>query len=438
MQIAVIGLGKIGLPLAVQYASKGHSVIGVDVNPETVRSVNLGQEPFPGEKDLAERLSVEVASGRLKATSDYAEGVGRSKAIVVVVPLFVDDLNRPDFTLLDSATMSIGQHLQKGSLVIYETTLPIGTTRQRWRPRLEELSGFHEGVDFNVVFSPERVLTGRVFEDLRKYPKLIGALSKVGAAKAKRFYEAVLDFDSRKDLARPNGVWDLGNSEAAEMAKLAETTYRDVNIALANQFALHADELAIDVYRVIEACNSQPYSHIHQPGISVGGHCIPVYPRLYLSTDSRRGVVGAARDLNQEMPKLMVKRLFQFFGNLEGVEVLVLGVTYRPGVKESAFSGAYSLDSELKKHGAEVSFLDPYYSSDEIRGMGLTPVDSASSVRGIVLHTAHEDFLKLSKRDFESVEAIIDGRRALNQSNWNGVHFFSLGNPNHRSENILL
>lgn len=427
MQIAVIGLGKIGLPLAVQYASKGHSVIGVDVNSETVRSVNLGQEPFPGEENLAEKLSVEAASGRLRATSDYADGVGESDVIVVVVPLYVDEVDKPDFSLLDSATRSFGPYLGKGSLVIYETTLPIGTTRSRWKPRLEELSGLREGVDFHVVFSPERVLTGRIFEDLRKYPKLIGALSEIGAAKAKGFYEAVLDFDIREDLAKPNGVWDLGNSEAAEMAKLAETTYRDVNIGLANQFALHADELGIDVHRVIEACNSQPYSHIHQPGISVGGHCIPVYPRLYLSTDSRRGVVGAARDLNQEMPKLMVKRLLQFFGNLEGVEVLVLGITYRPGVKESAFSGAFSLDTELKKHRAKVKFLDPYYSSTEIRQMGLTPCDSKSTVRAIVLHTEHSDFLNFSRKKFQSVETVIDGRRALNPANWEGVDFFVLG-----------
>ena len=427
MQITVVGLGKIGLPLAVQYASKGHSVIGVDVNAATVRSVNAGKEPFPGEKDLAERLSVEVTSGRLKATSDYAEGVSRSDTIVVVVPLFVDAADKPDFTQLDSATRSVGLYLRKGSLVIYETTLPIGTTRGRWTQKLEEFSGLHEGVDFHLVFSPERVLTGRVFEDLRKYPKLVGALSEIGAAKAKSFYEAVLDFDIREDLARPNGVWDLGSCEAAEMAKLAETTYRDVNIALANQFALHADELGIDVYRVIEACNSQPYSQIHQPGISVGGHCIPVYPRLYLSTDSRRGVVGAARELNQEMPKIMVDRLLQFFGSLVGVEVLVLGITYRPGVKESAFSGAFSLDYELRELGASVQFLDPYYSSEETQELGLTYFDSTSSVRAIVLHTGHEDFLNFSHHEFKSVEIVVDGRRVLNPSDWEGALFTTLG-----------
>ena len=129
------------------------------------------------------------------------------------------------------------------------------------------------------------MLTGRVFADLRKYPKLVGGLSEEGAKRAIAFYEAVLDFDERADLERGNGVWDLGSAEAAELAKLAETTYRDVNIGLANQFARFAGANGIDVHQVIEASNSQPYSHIHRPGIAVGGHCIPVYPRLYLWTD---------------------------------------------------------------------------------------------------------------------------------------------------------
>src|SRR6185436_17678564 len=135
---------------------------------------------------------------------------------------------------------------------------------------LQQGSGLMEGIDFHVAFSPERVLTGRVFADLRKYPKLIGGLSDEGTKAAQDFYEHVLDFDERPDLARGNGVWDLGSAEAAELAKLAETTYRDVNIGLANQFGVFAARHGIDVYQVIEASNSQPYSHIHRPGIAVG------------------------------------------------------------------------------------------------------------------------------------------------------------------------
>ncbi len=210
----------------------------------------------------------------------------------------------------------------------FETTLPVGTTRERWKPMLEEVSGLTEGQDFHLVFSPERVLTGRVFADLRKYPKLVGGLSPEGAARATAFYEAVLDFDDRPDLVRPNGVWDLGSAEAAELAKLAETTYRDVNIGLANQFARFAATHGIDVYQVIEASNSQPYSHIHQPGIAVGGHCIPVYPRLYLWNDPEATVVAAARAANAGMPDYTIGLLEGAYGDLDGARVV--GAWRRP------------------------------------------------------------------------------------------------------------
>ena len=266
MKIAVIALGKIGLPLAVQFASKGHDVVGVDVNQQVVELINAGTEPFPGEAHLQEKLSELVPAGKLRATTDYADAVPGADAVVLVVPLFVDAEAKPDFGWMDGATAELAKHLTPGTLVSYETTLPVGTTRSRWKPALEAGSGLVEGKDFHLVFSPERVLTGRVFEDLRKYPKLVGGLSEAGAAKAVEFYEAVLDFDERADLRRPNGVWDLGSAEASELAKLAETTYRDVNIGLANQFARFAATAGIDIYQVIEASNSQPYSHIHQPG----------------------------------------------------------------------------------------------------------------------------------------------------------------------------
>ena len=302
MRIAVVGLGKIGLPLATHYARAGHSVVGVDINPTVVAQVNRGEEPFPGEAHLADYLPALVASGALRATTDYAEAIPSAETIIMVVPLVVDGEGRPDFSTMDAATRSVAAHLGPGTLVSYETTLPVGTTRRRYRPLIEELSGLREGRDFDVVFSPERVLTGRVFADLARYPKLVGGLSEAGEERGVRFYEEVLTFDEREDLPRPNGVWPMGGAEAAEMAKLAETTYRDVNIGLANQFARYADRVGIDIARVIDACNSQPYSHIHRPGIAVGGHCIPVYPRLYLAGDPDATIVRPRAALTPTCP----------------------------------------------------------------------------------------------------------------------------------------
>ena len=428
MKIAVIALGKIGLPLAVQFASKGHDVVGVDVSQRTVDLVNQATEPFPGEAHLQERLSELVPAGRLRATTEYADAVPGADAVVLVVPLFVDEVTaEPDFGWMDAATKSLGEVLTPGTLVSYETTLPVGTTRNRWKPMLEEASGLVEGVDFDLVFSPERVLTGRVFEDLRKYPKLVGGLSERGAERAVEFYEAVLDFDPRPDLPRGNGVWDLGSAEASELAKLAETTYRDVNIGLANQFARYAAKTGIDVYQVIEASNSQPYSHIHMPGIAVGGHCIPVYPRLYLWNDPEATVVAAARAANAGMPDYTIGLLEGAYGSLEGARVAVLGAAYRGGVKETAFSGVFGAVEALRNRGAVPLVHDPLYTDEELERLGFQPYHLGEPVDAAVVQADHAEYRELGPADLPGIKAVADGRRVSSADKWPGVVYRVIG-----------
>ncbi|MSS85409.1 nucleotide sugar dehydrogenase [Actinomycetaceae bacterium WB03_NA08] len=428
MRIAVVAMGKIGLPLAVQFADAGHEVVGVDVNQETVNLINKAIEPFPGEAYLQEKLSKLVPAGRLRATTDYSEAIPDADAVVLVVPLFVNDETwEPDFAWMDAATESLAEHLTPNTLVSYETTLPVGTTRGRWKPMLEEISGLEEGKDFHLVFSPERVLTGRVFADLRKYPKLVGGLSQAGTEAGIAFYKDVLQFDDRPDLPRPNGVWDMGSAEAAEMAKLAETTYRDVNIGLANQFAVYADKIGIDVNKVIDACNSQPYSHIHRPGIAVGGHCIPVYPRLYLSTDPDATVVRTARTFNAGMPGYVVNRVKDTLGSLQGATVAVLGASYRGGVKETAFSGVFATVDELKQAGANVLVHDPMYSDQEIESFGWNPYHLGDAVDAVIVQADHKEYSKVQPTDFPGVKLLFDGRRVTDPVLWAGTPRMVIG-----------
>ena len=428
MKIAVVGLGKIGLPLAVQFARSGHRVFGADVNAQVVDQVNAGIEPFPGETHLADYLAETVEAGSLSATADTAAAVSESDAVVVVVPLFADDEARPDFGWMDSATADIARGLTPDTLVIYETTLPVGTTRSRWKPMLEDGSGLIEGRDFHLVFSPERVLTGRVFADLRKYPKLVGALSPEGAKAATSFYEQVLQFDERADLARGNGVWDLGSAEAAEMAKLAETTYRDVNIGLANQFGRFAAANGIDVYQVIEASNSQPYSHIHQPGIAVGGHCIPVYPRLYLWNDPDATVVRSAREANAAMPAYTVGLATGAAGgSLAGMSAVVLGASYRGGVKETAFSGVFATVDSLREAGATVTVHDPMHSAEELARFGWEAYEYGQQVEVVIVQADHAEYAELSPEQVPGARVIVDGRKILDRSRFLDVTFLVVG-----------
>ncbi len=427
MKIAVVALGKIGLPLAVQFAKKGHYVIGCDVNQKTVDLINAGTEPFPGENFLAEYLAEVVNSGHLVATTDTTQAVSESDAVVIVVPLFVNEEGIPDFGWMDAATEKIAAGLKPGTLVSYETTLPVGTTRNRFAPALEAGSNLKAGVDFHLVFSPERVLTGRVFADLRKYPKLVGGINDASTVAGIAFYEEVLDFDDRPDLAEKNGVWNLGTCEASEMAKLAETTYRDVNIALANQFAIFAEGANIDIAKVISASNSQPYSHIHQPGIAVGGHCIPIYPRFYLWNDPLATVVRSAREANAAMPEHAVKLLADNFGDLSGKRVAVLGISYRGGVKESAFSGVFGVVTALKARGAVVLVNDPMYDDAEISALGFEPYAIGTEVDAVILQADHKEYKPLGSKDFPGVGAVVDGRRTMNSENFPGVTFRVIG-----------
>ena len=429
MRVAVVAMGKIGLPLAVQFASSGQDVIGVDVNAKTVELINQGKEPFPGEAHLQEKLSELVPAGKLRATTNYADAIPNADAIVLVVPLFVDDETwQPDFGWMDEATRSLAEHLTPGTLVSYETTLPVGTTRNRWKPLIEESSGLKEGEDFHLVFSPERVLTGRVFQDLRRYPKLVGGLSEAGTQAAIKFYESVLQFDERPDLPRENGVWDMGNAEAAEMAKLAETTYRDVNIGLANQFAVYADKVGIDVQKVIDACNSQPYSHIHRPGIAVGGHCIPVYPRLYLSTDPDASVVRTARTYNAGMPEYVVSRVEEVLGGLKDLKVAVLGASYRGAVKETAFSGVFATVDALRKRGAKVLVHDPMFSDEELAGFGWEPYHFGEEITAAIVQADHAEYQSISAKDLPGIKLLFDGRRITNPQLWKGTPRMVIGN----------
>ena len=427
MKITVVAMGKIGLPLAVQFARKGHEVIGADVNQWTVDEINSKREPFPGEAHLQEYLASEVSAGRLKATTDTTSAVAQSDAVVVVVPLFVNEEGVPDFGWMDAATEAIGKGLKKGTLVSYETTLPVGTTRNRFAPALEKISGLKAGVDFDLVFSPERVFTGRVFADLRKYPKLVGGINEQSAKAGVAFYEAVLDFDLRTDLPQANGVWDLGSSEASELAKLAETTYRDVNIALANQFALFAEQNGIDIHKVIDASNSQPFSHIHRPGIAVGGHCIPIYPRMYLWNDPAATVVRTAREANKAMPSHVVSTLAQIHGSLKSAKVAVLGASYRGGVKETAFSGVFPTVDALKALGAEVLVHDPMYTDDELKKYGFTPYHYGESVDAAVIQADHKEYSELSTAKLPGIKTLLDGRGVTKANNWSDIKYHVIG-----------
>jgi nucleotide sugar dehydrogenase len=426
--VAVVGLGKIGLPLAAQFAAKGMDVIGCDINPEVVASINSGRSHILEEPGLAEAISAAVAAGRLKATLDTPAAVAAADVVVVIVPLMVDRQHDIDFSGLDGATGAIARGLKKGSLVVYETTLPVGTTRNRMGPMLEKGSGLRPGVDFCLAFSPERLYAGRIFEDLRRYPKIVGGVDAGSTERAVDFYRRVLDAE----------VWAVESAETAEFAKLAETTYRDVNIALANELALYGANRAVNVTEAFKAANSQPYSHLHRPGIGVGGHCIPVYPRFLLADAAKDelGLVRDGRNTNDAMARHSVDALAAALGGLEDRRVLVLGASYREDVKEMAFSTAIPVIEALHRARAHVLVNDPLFQAHELSGLEAEVVDLTSGldVDAVIVQAFHHEYAKLDWAVFKGLKVVFDGRGAVDPELMRklGVKYMAVGL---RSEN---
>jgi UDP-N-acetyl-D-mannosaminuronic acid dehydrogenase len=265
------------------------------------------------------------------------------------------------------------------------------------------------------------VYSGRIFRDLATYPKLVGGLSEEGERRGVELYASFLDAEVRA----------MGSAEAAEMTKLAETTYRDVNIALANEFARFADRNGIDIDVVIDAANSQPFSHIHRPGIAVGGHCIPVYPRFYLAGDPGASLPAASREVNESMPSYAIDLLEGALGGtLDGARVLILGVTYRGGVKQTAFSGAFPVACELERRGARPLAADPLYADAELRELGFEPWEG-DPVDAVIVQADHEAYRSLRPSDAPGARALVDGRDVVDPDPWlaAGVEVRRIGRP---------
>ena len=406
-RVVVVGAGKMGLPLAVQFGRHGWNVTAVDVNSEVVEAINAGRSHVAEEPGLAEGVAEVHAAGRLSATTDAAAAVREADVVVVIVPVMLDEAHKPDYRYMDAAVDSICPGAHPGLTVIFETTLPIGDTRRRFLPRLEKAGGLTGERDLFVAFSPERLYSGAVFANLSAYPKLVGGVGPESTRRAALFYDSVLDAE----------IVAMSSSEAAEFSKLADTTYRDVNIALANEFARVADRVGVDVQEVIEAANSQPYSHIHQPGIGVGGHCIPVYPHLLLSNATDLEVVATSRRTNDGQLNGIIKTLETQLNGLRGAPVLVLGLTYRDGVKELAYSRALPLIERLAFHGAEVWAADPLLSGDEIEHNHARPYrwGEKGLFRAIVTQTGDSLWRSLDFGLYPKLEVLVDGRNSLRE-----------------------
>src|SRR3989338_462447 len=350
MKISVIGLGKAGLPLEAVIADSGLEVLGVDLDKKRVEMINNGINPIKEEPGLKELIK-KHGSKKLKATTDAVDAAKQCNAHIVVVPLFIDENKKPDFSVIKKALEALSEGLKKNDIVVLETTVPIGTTENLVKNTLEKSSKLKAGIDFYLAYSPERIMTGYSISRYREFPKLVGGINKESTEKA---------FEVYKKFSKPIRV---SNARTAELAKVAEGVYRDVNIALANELYGVAEHYNVDFWEMKEAAKHE-YCNILEPG-NVGGNCIPVYP-WFLINEIDAPLIKTARVLNDDMINYYFKNIKNIVGKKLNAKIGIIGLSYREGVKERAYSRSIAMINLLRKNGYDVYALDPLYSREEI------------------------------------------------------------------------
>lgn len=427
MKVTIVGVGKMGLPLACHMASRGFMVWAADCRKTVVDAINQGVSHVD-EPGVAELLAITVQQGKLKATTDTPAAVRDSDVVVIIVPAMLTDDYHADLAALESVTRDVASAIHPGLLISYETTVPVGTTRNRFLPLLE-MSGAKAGRDFHLAYSPERLKSNMVLARISVNPKVVGGVNDASVHRAEVFY--------RQALGAP--VINVQTLENAEMVKLAGMIYRDVNIALANELARYAEAASIDLPALIGAVNTDGEANMLIPGIGVGGHCAPIYPYFVIqhAHDLKLSAILAeqARHINDSQASHVVARLEAAVGSLERLEVLILGLAFRPQVKEHFYSTSFLLREELTRRGALVMIHDPLYSPKELRAHGFEPGchDGERAPAVIVLNTAHKEYISL---DFAflargGLRAVIDGRNLWDPAEirGHGLLYFGIGRP---------
>ena len=381
--MGVIGLGYVGLPLVVGFAEAGVEVVAVDVDPRKVAALKEGDSYV--EDISSERLKAVLPL--IHATSHY-QPLARTDAVLICVPTPLNANREPDLSALDAAGRALGHVLQRGQLVVLESTTYPGTTRERLVPILEEESELKVGEEVNVAFSPERVDPGRTDYTLKNTPKVVGGMTEQCAERAAELYGKVCD-----QIVR------LSSPEAAEMTKLLENIFRSVNIALVNELAILSERMGIDIWEVVDAAATKPYGFMRfEPGPGMGGHCLPVDP-FYLTWRAREfhmstEFIELAGKINQQMPYHCVERIERALNDVtkpvRGSRILILGVSYKGGVGDIRESPALRIMEVLRERGAEVTYHDPHVPSLPDLAVESSPLEQATAnADAIVLVTAH-------------------------------------------------
>jgi UDP-N-acetyl-D-glucosamine dehydrogenase len=407
--VAVIGLGYVGLPLALLAREKGHQVLGVDIDAKKIERIN--QKEMPYRDDALQR---KLSAFPIAATNDET-AVGEADIIVVCVPTPVHEHNhQPDLAPLEDAARMIGRNLRRDQLVIIESTVNPGVCEETVLPIIESLSGFLGGRDFYFAHCPERINPGDLAWHVDNIPRVVGSLEKHGLSLAAEFYRSIIAGEIR----------EMNSIQEAEAVKIVENSFRDINIAFVNELARSFDRLGIDVVNVINAASTKPFAFMpHYPGAGVGGHCIPVDPYYLIDHARKNGFehrfLSLAREINESMPEyavdLLSLSLKEASSELSGVRVAVLGLAYKKDIDDTRNSPSWHIIELLKNRGASVRTFDPFVPQLSSAASLEQAVEGADAV---LIATNHTVFSVLTPEWFleHSVRFVVDGKNCLNKT----------------------
>lgn len=381
--IAVFGLGKMGLPLATLFADAGAKVIGADISSAVAESINKGKNHILEEPGLSELVEKNVRAGRLRATTDLAAASKESDVKVILVPTLIKN-HKPDLTPVYAVAEEISKGITPGDIVITECTMPPGSTEELI-PILEK-SGLFCGKDFGLGHCPERTMTGTAIADIKgKYPKIVGAIDE-------KTRDALVGIYS---VINSKGVIPVSGIRAAEMVKVFEGVYRDVNIGLANELTRVCEKSSVSYMEIQKAANTQPFCHLHTPG-GVGGHCIPYYPYFIMDEDTL--ITMTARHVNEHMPNHIIRKAKEALAEkgktLKSANVLVLGIAFRGGVKETIKSTSLEVIAKLKKEAHTVYAYDPLYTKEETEKFNVSVQKGYRDIDCLIIMADHKEFYR--------------------------------------------
>lgn len=398
--LAVIGLGYVGLPLAIEAANNKLKVAGYDINKSVVDSLN---KSISHVEDISNKVLKDALSKDLLITSD-SNILGDSEYIVISVPTPLTDY-QPDLSYVEAATKSIAENLTKGQIIILESTTYPGTTLEIVKPILEKNSSLLAGEDFLLGYSPERIDPGNKEWNFKNTPKIVSGINEKSLKKISKFYNSIID-----------EVVEVSGTREAEMVKLIENTYRQVNIAMVNELAILSKMLDIDIWEVVDAAKTKPFGfQSFRPGPGVGGHCIPIDPK-YLSFKTRQigqpvRFVELAQEINNSMPNYVISRISELMNRkeklLKNSKILILGVAYKKDIGDTRESPAIDIIESLHEKSAEVTFYDPYVDELIVNKESIfkeKDLENISNYDMVIIHTPHTSFNKI---DFENIKSLI-------------------------------